>query len=171
MKLDYERIKLPTGGPNASMDEVRAFIRSKLAGGEKFKCPACGGTTGIYSRGLSKSNARALLMLARAPSGLRPVEIVETGTRDYPTLAYFGLAAKDGNGRNARWHITDKGLRFVRGEINIFAKVLVHNGKKVGVDERKTVSFADIAERDFDLSEVMSAEAVANANVADEVAA
>ena len=172
-RIEPHLITLPTCDPNQTLAEAREELRRQLAAGKKVDCKSCGGTVGIYPRGLSKRHAVALLALYhRGP--LDPKELAAISrTRDYPTLNYFGLAGVIDKGEHiGKWRITEQGRRFVDGrgpDAHIFSHVLLLHGEQLAFDERKEVTFAEIMAKgaDFDLAELMAPTNVTEARFAE----
>jgi hypothetical protein len=90
-----------------------------------------------YKHGLAQSLVRALGKLANRGKGPHRIcEFLNMGEyTNFAKLRYWGLIVKaDGGERGGVWEITDRGLRFLLGEIGLPQFAWVYRGDVVRWD-------------------------------------
>ncbi len=104
---------------------------------EEDKCPNCGGSMKARWRQLSVGMVTSLEALVRKAviSGNSDVHLLKDLNLDpisyanFAGMKYWGLVEKSGEGRSGSWKVTEKGLEFLGGRIEVPAKVLVFRNK------------------------------------------
>lgn len=119
----------------------------------KKYCPHCGASQVEYKRSLSKGLANSLRLLVSAGGVAVPVCSLALTNSEYSAFAKLRLwgviekieSPKDVKGRGGYWSITDKGWRFVRGEIQVPKYVIEYRGEVLEESE-KMISIQMVAE-------------------------
>lgn len=123
--------------------EAKRMLRDALVKGKKTKCPCCMRESKVWSRPMSKSWVRALAHMAEVGDAT-PRELAQVcGSRDYPTLVYWGLAERNKRGF---WNITPYGRCFLSGEAKIPHRAVIWDKELVCLDGSAYVSVEDVAE-------------------------
>lgn len=108
----------------------------------KTKCPCCGKVMRAYAKTLDKRLIELLKEIGRHKS-FKPRQLFNEDHQkinDFQKLGYWDLIEKIKGG----WKITDKGRRFLGGEIGLPKKLWIFNRKAVlEEDERIDVNGAD----------------------------
>ena len=137
-----------------SIAEAKIFLRANFDDG--VGCPCCGQFVKRYKRNITSTMAYGLIILYRdhKVGDLVHVETflfeksAITGSRGNIALAkYWGLLnpvtdkRDDGSKRNGYYYLTEKGRKFVAGEISVQKYVYMFNDKFLGYfgDEIKIV--------------------------------
>ncbi len=154
-----------------TLAEAKQYVHDNMR--EGVECPCCGQMARIYKRRFSSIMARSLIafyrhsrentghfhaldvLLARMPS--------VHGSGDYAKLAHWGLIEpqgerrQDGAPKNGYFCLTEKGARFVTGQIRIPAHVYLFNDKRLDIVEEpeETTDIRAALGKDFDFSELM----------------
>jgi hypothetical protein len=130
---------------DTSLREVREWLMQARDDG--VTCPCCTQLVKVYKRTLPSATARVMIELYRRQRGDEYVFLPRvldgmTGTPHqggYGTLAHFwGLLEQqpgeraDGSNRVGWWRLTEKGRRFVRGEVTVPKHAHVFNGRCLG---------------------------------------
>jgi len=125
-----------------TIQEAKKFLKDNLKKG--VECPCCNQFVKLYKRKINLVMTTCLIRLYhlyyKNPSYHHVKEIVsgisDTGTNDFSKLAYWNLIEekqKDPKNTKTRtsgyWRITDKGLDFVLGKINVPSHCYVYNTK------------------------------------------
>lgn len=133
---------------DATLDELREWIRPKLEQADGVKCPVCGQHAQAYRRSPTGAMIRVLgRMLVEQDARVRDqlgrsfvhLASIEQETRDVATLQYWELIEQHPNERGL-WRVTEKGELFLQGltEIPKYAhvyrgNVYGHTGEKIRV--------------------------------------
>ena len=90
-------------------------------------CECCGAKVVEYCHSLCKGQARALYLFAKAggKSELKDLKFTHSQRCNFPKLRYWELVYKDDN----TWHMTQKGMDFLRGNILLPKKVWTYRGE------------------------------------------
>jgi hypothetical protein len=163
-KFDETLISLPRHRAAETLGIVRADLRKDLATGELVDCPCCGGRAKVYARKLTSTQCQVLRIVA-ASNGVTARQVVRmSGSQgELGKLAMWGFSIYDADAR--LWHATGRGRAFLVGNLRVPHRVLIYQGDVLGFDASTTVTIADIVDG-FDLErDVMTADAVGNADV------
>jgi hypothetical protein len=164
-KFDPQLIPLPNTDYMEPLGTVREALRETLATGEVTTCPCCGGTAKVYSRPINATMARILKAVTRSPNGMANTEINTkvnpAGGGDAGKLAHWGLIEKVGD----HWIATEAGRDFAYGRSYVYERALIYNNTLLGFDTRTKTHIDRLGGRIFDKDDVMSAEAVRQAEV------
>lgn len=142
-------------GKNVPMDEAQTGLIDELLEGKATSCPCCGQTAKIYPRKLTKPMVLALAWIAKNP-------YVKTSefpnwmyrTRQYNVLHHWGLLQRTSLPDDGfYWVITDKGARFLRGEISVPLRAIVFNNETIGYSAEEV--FRHQVVEDFDLGDLL----------------
>lgn len=86
-------------------------------------CPTCHQSVTSYERSISRAQATALVLTELAAPDGSPVYAAplwhEARTKEGSQLEWWGLITPDPQGRSGWWCVTERGLRFARGEISV----------------------------------------------------
>ena len=140
-----------------TLEDARAeMIRTKMTG-KATKCPVCDQTVKVYARTILGTQIRQLALLCSVGEPLHPKEINRRTNSlgcDYTKLRYWDLVEQDDEGL---WYSTDKGLSFLRGEINVEKYKFTYNAQVVEYGEsQEMVSARDSCGKKFSYDEIMS---------------
>lgn len=137
-------------------------------------CPLCERHAKIYKRKLSSNSVKFLTSLIveyyrseQATGKKGPVHYKDCnfGSRDYPALRWWGLAATykdqdDSKNWSGYWVPTEKGLAFARAEVTIPKYLYTYNGAVMDMVDEEDVSPAlwitDIIGEKFNYAELMA---------------
>lgn len=151
-----------------TLSEAKAHVQQQLDKG--VHCPCCGQYVKRYKRKLSAGMALILIYLHRQPKGewvqveklIKETRSIPMSARgDYHKLRFWGLIEQqdsersDGSDRVGYWRITDKGRRFVEGEIRVAAHIYLKTGLFDGFSE-ETVTIRQALGKRFNYSELMA---------------
>jgi len=165
VKLDPEKLPLPSGELGKLLSEAGDELRAALVTGKATTCPCCGGDAKVYARALGATMVKVLRALNRAGEhGLVSRDIVAQTLvqSDTGKLAAWGFAHK---GADHRWRITPRGRDFLQGGLAVAHRVLFYQGHVIGFDYSRMVRVRDVS-KEFDLErDVLSAAAVQNAEL------
>lgn len=124
---------METPSLSSSVLDARRWLKSVYRKGAD--CPCCGQRVQLYRRSLNRAMVRALTDIYRA-AGRDWVRIADiVGKRaDEAKLVHWGLleeqyGRREDGGRKGTWRVTEKGERFLRGEISVPRYVLLYNSK------------------------------------------
>jgi hypothetical protein len=115
---------------------------------EKQCCPHCGAAMNEHTHALSKALVGALRKLkARGKeTNLKVLGLTRNEWDNFQKLRYWGLVYQvsvNGRRQNGVWWLTQKGGRFLRGEISVPKQVITYRGKRVRY-EGDEVSVSDV---------------------------
>lgn len=138
--------------------DARAALDRRIRDGHR--CPCCSQLAKAYRRNLHSGIARILILLYRH-AGTRwahkptITKKFGVGARDESIARYWGLLEEDEtDGRGGYWRITDKGARFVCGQITIQKYAVIYDAQCVNL-EGPAVSITDCLGSLFDYDELM----------------
>ncbi len=148
-------VKESTNRPVATPTDIntlgyaKAYIKSFFDGGQSTVCPCCTQNVKLYPRKITSVMADQLFVLFNNKNswmrGRDLQESVDGSTRNYSLLRFWDLIE---GGEDSTWAITDKGISFVRGEIEVPDRALVFNNKVIGYSE-EMVSYRDVKDDGF----------------------
>ena len=140
--------------------EAKEYLRQNFDKGAN--CPCCTQFTKRYSRKLTSGMAVALINLYNI-SDREYVHIERLGRLnggEFAQLAHWGLIEEkpnedDGTKRTSGyWHITLRGVNFVKGSTRVASHVYTFNGKRLGFSETSTDIHEALGKK-FNYSELM----------------
>lgn len=154
--------------PSTTLAEAKQYIFDNRAAG--VECPCCSRLTKVYRRKLSANLAAFLADVATKYEGSAPEkrwfhinedfnEFRKGCGGDYTYLRFFGLFEQypkddfSDKSSTGLWRITDKGLQFVRGEIDVPVAYFVLNNRAIGHTE-ETTSIEQALGDKFELAEL-----------------
>lgn len=154
---------VPMSG-SASLADARQFVQANLDDGAH--CPACGQMAKVYRRQIHAAMAQALIILYRFEAA-NPGEwahlptVLQRKQGDDAKLRYWDLIEeaaeqREDGGRAGYWRITDRGRRFVRGEIRVPKYALVYDSAFLGFDDDQTVDIRDALGTRFRYDDLMA---------------
>lgn len=132
------------------------------------QCPVCDRFGKIYPRKHNSSMAMGLIWLFQQHL-ISPGEYVSVGGRapraimknggSYASNRWWGLVEREENSdtkkhTSGNWRITERGLQFVRGEIEVPSHVLTYNAECIDSSETMTTISQSLG-RPFDYRELM----------------
>lgn len=133
-------------------------------------CPCCGRWGKIYARKLNRNMARGVAWLFSRPEEWVNVPSVAprwlVASNQLPTLRWWGLVERPDEGareelgekkHSGHWRVTTKGVMFVKGLIDVPAKVFTYDGSPVGWSAER-VYISDCIEN-FSYREIMNEQA------------
>ena len=132
-------------GDYETVAEARIRAMDAVQCGPAIDCPVCDRKIKAWVRDVDYRLVAVLRALYDAESegltGLEPDPLIKmTSGGDYAKPRFWGLMKKKGN----YWVITDKGVDFLEGNLQIWdhiytfnKKIIAHSDKLVGVDECK----------------------------------
>jgi len=160
-----------------TLEEARTFVREGLEKG--VTCLCCGQHAQRYSRKLDSLMARGLVRMyawfrenpgerwMHVERALKPDPLSPGGIgRQVATLKYWGLVVlkKDEEPDDAPvrglYRITEKGERFVRGEISVPRSIFVYNDTFYGFDGQEHTDIRKALTDSFSYEELMCTAAV-----------
>ena len=147
-----------------SIKEGKIYLRQEFAKGTE--CPCCGQFVKLYKRKLGSVMGRAIIRLYNLGEGYHHVkEIIKgisaTGTNDFSKLKYWQLIKEmpnleDLDKKNCGyWKITQKGIEFVKQNIDVPSHVHIYNGKVLGFEDTTTNIIASLGNK-FSYKELMN---------------
>lgn len=162
--MDQTETKPPSRITLAStVEEAKNWLRDRLTEGDR--CPVCKQHCKIYRRKITSSMVTTAAKVRRAQDGPNSndgyvyLPDIFQHSRDFATMAYFGLAGQapgkriDG-GRPGWWRITEDGMEFLRGNKKVHKYALIYNGARIGYDGEE-ISVREIAP-EFRFDELMA---------------
>ena len=156
MKNLKDKIKDVIGTPQIAgmLERCYDYFISQLQKEHEATCPLCKETHRVYERPLNNAMVGALVFLGRVRrdegdkwvhvSSEAPKQLVASS--EHSKLRYWDLIEPqppDEDSKNrGMWRITDKGMRFLNGQISVPESILLLNGDLVGYGT-ETVTFKD----------------------------
>ena len=130
----------------ATLTEIKQYLKDNWVKGTH--CPACNQSVKLYQRPLTSSMAYGLILLARengAEDGwihienyFKELNIPSSIRGDISKLVNWNMLERfegvreDGSNRVGVYRVTDKGRRFVRGELEVYSHILIYNNEFKG---------------------------------------
>lgn len=124
-------------------------FKAQLLSGEHCDCPHCGRYAQVYKRHIHATIARQMIMLfeqgGHSGKYIHAANLIpdgQSGAGDLSKAKYFGLIQAMPENNEAKkssgyWTLTDAGLQFVKGKLDIPEYALVFDDKVVGVSQDK----------------------------------
>jgi hypothetical protein len=155
---------------SSTVDEARAFCRRRAFEEKGGPCPVCKRRDVVDRRPLNKGQAAFLSWLVSASepgewvdTTTRPPKVFTTKVRDFTVLRHWNLiephvnsdTRKSGSGL---WRATDKGRRWVAGELAVPSHISRYQDEPVILDDTKMVRVTDVLP-DFDLAALLRGDA------------
>lgn len=106
-------------------------------GKEVERCPHCNAKIVEYKHGLSKVLVRSLVKVAKRGAGAHRISefLSKSEYTNFSKLQYWGLAEKaDGGERGGVWKVTQLGLEFIKGHIQLRQYAWSYRGELVRFD-------------------------------------
>jgi len=154
-KFDAAAIPLPDSNPTQAMWWARDQLRHDLATGAIVGCPCCGGAAKVYARKINMQMIKALIVLGRNSKGMPPsllMRLADVQGGDYGKLRHYGFVREDNEPeRGIVWYVTQRGIAFLRGDIQVPHRMILYQNKCLGFDDSKMVRVTDI-HPDFSLA-------------------
>jgi hypothetical protein len=116
------------------------------------RCPCCGQFAKVYRRKLDSSMARALIVMWRngGQDWQRTRGIDNSG--NIAKLGLWGLVEADDRGT---WRVTDDGVDFIMGKIEMAHRMVLYDGAVLDVDDSSYVDIHQALGDKFDYDELM----------------
>lgn len=147
-----------------TLDEARTRLFRQIEAGTH--CPCCEQHVQMYRRKLHRGMALQLIEFVRKYKAAHGRWVrAPRPSGDFGKLEFWGLIeprinTKRSTRTSGYWRPTDKGLRFVRGEIAVDAFALIYNNRIQGF-EGPTVTISDCLGQPFSYEELMCGTEVA----------
>jgi hypothetical protein len=150
--------------------EARRWIIESAVALKACKCPVCGQTAKLYPRKLSAGLARLLVDICRQTKDYPPRDrwvniskdlIVHSDhpiPRDYSILRFWGLL-EPAAGCPAHWRITDTGIAFVEGRMEVPRLIYLYNNNCIRMGT-KTINCSDALKSEFRLKPMLEEEEI-----------
>lgn len=124
----------------SSVNKLAAALKREVEdrGVEDGTCSTCGAKLVEYKHGLSRALCRTLAVVATQFGDTKPHQIKDMRLNynqrcNFQKLKYWNLIKKigDADGKGGTWAITDNGMRFISGEIEMPKSVWTFRGEPV----------------------------------------
>ena len=146
-KEPSEAVVKPTD--SNTLGYAKKYIASFFDRGQSTVCPCCTQNVKLYPRKITSIMARQLLHLFHNRNtwvrGKDLQESVDGSSRNYSLLRFWNLIEP---GEDADWMITQKGIDFVNGEIDVPNRAFIFNNSVVDHSD-ELVSFRDVLSDGF----------------------
>lgn len=162
--------KKDAAGLPDTLEAAREKLREAWRSNEQAECDCCHQSVKKYPRTIHSTMAFMLTRLYRYdqenPGGYAHVGTLmvkgQTATSDFSKLKFWGLVVEHGKDEedstrrtSGEWAITDKGRKFVRGEITVPKIIYMFNKKAHGTDGGE-VGIRDCLGNKFNYEELMA---------------
>lgn len=147
-----------------TIKEAKEFLR--LNADEGCICPCCGQRVKFYKIKLSSGKAIHLIKmyhLTKNGNYVHALSALEANSGEYALLRHWGLieeskeAPTEDVKSNGLWRITEKGKRFVVGDIRVPKRVILFDNRFLGYqDEKDLVGIRDALGMKFSYFELMN---------------
>lgn len=145
-----------------TLGDAKDWLRERAEEGEI--CPCCEQNVKVYHRQIHSSMARDLIKayceFAIEPFYL-PSLLGRYGSSDFAKLRYWGLISEedlvreDGSNRAGWWHITNDGVRYIRGDLRVAKFARTYNKRLLDLSG-PSVDIHDALGKKFNYSELMA---------------
>ena len=162
-----------------TLEQAQDWLRKRLD--EGAQCPCCKQHAKIYRRRLNSGMAASLIAFAKVTLQMNPKDgwlkvpddFVNTSTvlkvlknREYNKLRYWGLLEAHATDQSLEadtpytgmWRITELGLKFVRGEVEVAESVFVYDNRKMRASKALTTIQGALGTK-FNYAELMGSAA------------
>lgn len=147
---------------NDSLNKAKEELRETFIG-EECTCPLCKQNVKMYRRKLNSGMAAFLLGMYKLSGGNTEcnvhykdvMDLIKFNPNDYANLVHWGLIAAYEGVKTGYYNITNKGLMFLKGELNVPEKIFIYNSKLWGFSPEETTFEICLGERRFELQELM----------------
>lgn len=168
---------MPTfdGDPNkTTLEEAKQWLRDRFKDGAN--CPCCNQFVKLYKRKLNSGMAFTLIKIYQAfeaePSTdwldvthyLRQRKIIAANSNT-ALLRHWGLLDRktdsvrpDGSPRVGLYRITERGKRFVLGEIRVPRHIYLYNQTPIRREDTETISISEALGEKFNYNELMNSQ-------------
>lgn len=152
-----------------SLAEAKQHLRDNWKKG--CECVACGQTVKLYNRALTSSMAYGLWLVRNTihssstdgyfhvENFLKNLTCPPSLRGDFPKLRFWGFIEQkvpnvsDVSTSNGLYRITEKGLEFLKGQMQVPASVLIYNNKFIGFGTKQT-TFHEALKKKFNINEL-----------------
>lgn len=150
-----------TISPDSTVAEARAWLKPRLAAGER--CPCCTQRAQTYRRAITAGAAAALVHAWRTHRfewfHTPDDPIIAKLGGDWAKLAYFGIITDEGQrrpdgGRSGWWRITDTGAEYAKGNTTLPKYAVIYDGRLLDLEGPALTIHAALGRR-FDLRELL----------------
>lgn len=146
----------------ATLAEARERLQETRTVGTT--CPCCDQFAKVYRRNITAATAQALILMYRSAGKgwCYMPELLDRKQADETKARYWGLIEEqdgnraDGSSRVGVWRLTDKGVQFVLGQVEVPKYALIYDGKCLGLDEAETVTIEDALGTRFNYADLMA---------------
>lgn len=150
----------------ASIESTKEAFWDRLRAGGEEDCPCCGRFSKMYRRRFNSGTAAQLIKLYRlggAHDYIHASDLIlrgVTGTGDLTKAKYWGLiipmpSSTPDKKASGCWKLTEKGIGFVRGFIQISESVLIFDDRIYGSSD-KTINIQEALKTKFSYAKLMS---------------
>lgn len=144
-----------------TLRQVRDWLRPRTEG-KGTRCPCCGQNARVYERSIYSTMARDLIKMYRAAetSWAHVPSTINARGGDLLKMRYWHLlegqeaVRDDGSSRNGSWRITDKGVRYLLGQISVPKTARVYNDRCLEL-KGSPVTIYDALGRKFNYGDLM----------------
>lgn len=145
-----------------TLEEAQKFLRDRLS--EGTECPCCEQFAKVYRRKITAATAQALILMYReARRGwVYMPDLLQRKQADETKARYWGLIEEshetrgDGSSRVGVWRLTQHGVDFVLGNVEIPKYALIYDGECQGLDESESVTIHDALGTRFNYADLMA---------------
>lgn len=150
-----------------TLDEAREFIADGMMEPGGVDCPCCSQKVKLYSRHLNSGMARALIAIYHEEEHGKYFEVckrllanqsINAMALEFSKLKFWELIEKSPSEKGAvtagNWRITDRGVAFVEGLLEVPRTAFVFNNKLMAYSEDVTDINKALADK-FDYEELM----------------
>lgn len=145
-----------------TLGEVRAYLRTHAVQPGGTTCPGCAQHTQVYRRVMTANMAVLLVRFYRTHGQeWGHASTLNDGTGDFAKLRHWGLVEEstgrrtDG-GRAGWWHITDRGVAFLRRGTQLARRIELYAGQLIGTDTTQMITIHDALGTSFRLDQLMA---------------
>ena len=159
--------------PGDTIEVITERMDQFMSKGMAFYCPCCGQLVKLYSRPIRAGMVIALAHIyhyqMKHPDEWCHVEKVLAEARpqvrggDWCKLRFWGMLEKrpadpndnNGNPRRGFWRVTDKGISFLCGKVNVEERAMVFNNKCHGLRGDVVSAIECLRKGGFSYAEIM----------------
>ncbi len=142
-----------------NLEDARAYVVKRRPDG--IVCPCCDQYAKNYVRKLNSAMAHGLILLYRyfrEPTAEKFIHVERylakyTRATDVYKLRFWELI--ESNGSVGMWRITEKGKKFVLGQIKVTKKIELYNDQLIGTSD-ELISFVEALGEHFNFYKLMA---------------